>query len=367
MLARQLADTTARRDDKLRLVFLASCETATGSTMAAFRSLAAQLVNAGVPAVAAMQGQVKMGTARQFTQTFYRQLLKHGLVDLAANEARSAIMTAGLPGAAIPVLFLRLRDGQLLGRRGHITGEKSESFWPYLLENIEHGRCIPFLGPRVTVGLLPVATTIAEQLAEKYGYPLPDRQDLAKVAQFIAISDPDLSKDEYFRLLRRSLFSYLGIQSGREDRLRYKEANLTQTAEGLEWRDKVLAVQENELHHLLADFRLPLYITTNSDNFMVEALRYKGLKPRRHGLRWQQQEVGTPQYVLSDGLTSDNPVVLHLNGFDADPEQKQHLILSEDDYLTHCVRLARDHLHILPAQVITALSLFSTPPTGLKQ
>ena len=44
-------------------------------------------------------------TAREFAGTFYCQLMRHGFVDLACNEARSSVLTAKLPGAAIPVFF----------------------------------------------------------------------------------------------------------------------------------------------------------------------------------------------------------------------------------------------------------------------
>jgi hypothetical protein len=356
MLARQLADTEVGRQDKLRLVFLSSCQTATRSPADAFRGLAPQLVAAGVPAVLAMQDLVPVSTAREFSRAFYQGLLQHGLIDLASNEARSALLTGELSGAAIPALFMRLRNGQLLGQRGVIAGDKSETFWPFLLENIERGSCIPFLGPRVNEGLLPGADSVAEQLADKYGYPLPDRQDLAKVAQFIAINDPGLLCDEYVRLMRRSLFGYLGLKPTREDKKRYKDADFTDTAAGLEWAEQVLAVQENEIHHMLADLRLPLYITTNFDSFMFEALKHKGFDPRRIGLRWEQAQAGTPQYVLKEELRRENPVVLHLNGYDADPEQRRHLVLSEDDYLAHFVRMARDHDHVLPSEIITALT-----------
>ena len=151
MLVRQLADVDAQRDDKLRLVFLASCQTATSSYADAFRGVAPALVNAGVPAVMAMQDLVPIDTAREFSQTFYSRLLQHGQADLASNEARSALLTANLPGAAIPVLFMRLRGGELLGRRGRISSNDADLFWPFLLEKIDRGQCIPFLGPRVNV------------------------------------------------------------------------------------------------------------------------------------------------------------------------------------------------------------------------
>jgi tetratricopeptide (TPR) repeat protein len=116
MLARQLGDADAGREDHLRLIFLDSCDTAQRDTADAFRGLAPQLIAAGVPAVVAMQEQVPIVTAQAFARTFYRRLLAHGMVDLAANEARSHVITARLPGASVPVLLMRLKDGQLLAR-----------------------------------------------------------------------------------------------------------------------------------------------------------------------------------------------------------------------------------------------------------
>jgi hypothetical protein len=355
MLARQLAEPNVKNEDKLRLVFLASCQTATRSPADAFRGLAPSLVAAGTPAVLAMQDLVPVDTARAFARAFYQQLLQHGLVDLAGNQARSALLTAGLPGAAIPVLFMRLRSGELLGHRGHITSDREDLFWPFLLENVERGWCTPFLGPRVNAGLLPSPEAVAEKLADKYGYPLPDRQNLIRVAQFMAVNDPDLLRDDYLRLLQRSLFPYLDLVPTQEQRRQFRNASLSETIAALNWAERVLDVRENEIHHLLADLDLPLYVTTNADSFMVEALKHKGLSPRRVGPRWQPQ-AGTPQYVLSPAPSRDQPVVLHLNGHDGDLEQRQHLVLSEDDYLAHFVRISRDQETILPMDVLRAIS-----------
>ena len=356
MLARQLADADIQNDDNLRLVFLASCQTAARSPADAFRGLAPRLVQAGVPAVLAMQDLVPVDTARAFATTFYRQLLQHGQVDLATNEARSHLLTVNLSGASIPALFMRLRDGALLGKRGRIAGDKSENFWPFLLDDLRKGKCVPFLGPRVTAGLLPDAAQVATRLADKYNYPLADRTDLAKVARYIALNAPQDLRAEYTRLLRRSLFAYLGLKPTREDRQRFANANLTETAAGIGWAEKVRALHENEIHHLLAELKLPLYMTTNCDSFMTEALRATGAaNVRRAGPRWEQVQAGTPQYTLDPEPSRENPVVFHLNGYDDDPTQAHQMVLSEDDYLSHFVRLNRDHNYILPMDVVGRL------------
>jgi CHAT domain-containing protein len=109
----ELAGMLARQGAQPQLVFLAACQSATRSTADAFVGLGPTLVTIGAPAVVAMQESVSIVSARTFSAAFYERLLKHGLVDLAANEARGSLLTAGRPDAAVPVLFMRLRDGRL--------------------------------------------------------------------------------------------------------------------------------------------------------------------------------------------------------------------------------------------------------------
>ena len=119
-LALQLADAEVEDEQKLRLVFLASCQTAKRSAYDAFRGVAPQLVTAGVPAVLAMQDNVGVDAAREFAKAFYLRLLEHGQADLAANQARRWLLTdaetANRLQISIPVLFLRLRDGRLFAQ-----------------------------------------------------------------------------------------------------------------------------------------------------------------------------------------------------------------------------------------------------------
>jgi len=198
---------------------------------------------------------------------------------------------------------------------------------------------------------------VAQKLAEKYGYPLPDNGSLVNVAQFMAIKDPALLRSDYIRTLQRSLFSYLDITPTKQQKQQLRNASLSETVEAVGWAERVLEIHENEIHHQLAALGLPLYVTTNVDNFMFEALKQRdGVSPRRIGLRWEQPEAGTPQYVLNPEPSANEPVVLHLNGHDGDTEQMKHLVLSEDDYLEHFVRLTRDQEIILPMNVLGMLS-----------
>lgn len=93
--------------------FLTACESAARTRSDAFLPLGPALVeDGGLQAVVAMTGRVGFSSARKFTTQFYTRLLKHGVVDLAMNEAR--ILVQGAWDWGVPALFSRLIDNQLL-------------------------------------------------------------------------------------------------------------------------------------------------------------------------------------------------------------------------------------------------------------
>jgi hypothetical protein len=101
------------------LVFLAACRSGTRSPRATFAGLAPQIARAGIPAVVAMQDDVAIAATHALSAAFYPQLLAHGRVDRALNEARSALLTAGHAAeVAAPVLLMRLRDGKMFEMGG---------------------------------------------------------------------------------------------------------------------------------------------------------------------------------------------------------------------------------------------------------
>lgn len=95
------------------LVFLTACQSAARSADNAFLGLAPRLVRAGAPAVIAMQGPLSMSSSPLLHRVFYQQLCADHPVDMALNEARAALITAGQADFDIPVLFMRIEDGRL--------------------------------------------------------------------------------------------------------------------------------------------------------------------------------------------------------------------------------------------------------------
>jgi hypothetical protein len=378
-LALLLANTQVDDERKLRLVFLASCQTARRSAYDSFRGVAPRLVAAGVPAVLAMQDNVGVVAAREFAKAFYERLLEHGQADLAANQARRWLLAdaeaANRLQIAIPALFLRLQDGQLLGRRGVISSGRTQDFWPSLLGNLHDGFCTVFLGPHINAGLLPATAEVAERLTRYYRYPLQDTTNLSHVAQFADLRGRAEVRRRYVRELIQSLPRYLNLELSQAEKAALQQKKtFGQVVDDLNWVEKVRNIQENPPHLLLADLPIGLYIATTPDNLMHLALarkfapiglqadaetdpdRRRALKaqlPRREQPRWVQAGTALSEYALQPAPDKDHPVVFHLNGFDEDP---RNLVLSEDDYLQHLVRLMHDQEKLLPSNVLGKLA-----------
>jgi hypothetical protein len=349
MLGRQLVDADAQADDKLRLVYLSSCQTATRTATRdpadAFRGLAPRLVAAGVPAVLAMQDLVPIKTATEFSRTFYRELLEHGEVDRAANAARASVMTARLPGPAIPVLFMRLRSGRLLGKSGHILGDVSGASWRALVSKIRNGKCTPILGPGVASDLLPTSEELARALSTDY--PFADTADLRRVSQFLGTKDSDDMRQRVLDQLTASLRRHLGSSNGTAKIVSLSDFRLDQ------W-NHIRQAFETEIHQQLASLGLPLYVTTNFDNFLTRAIEAKlagNGKVRRVPVVWREPR--EEREVLNPPPSADNPVVLHLFGTDQDPES---MVLTEDDHLDYLARISHDQENFLPASVNALLA-----------
>jgi hypothetical protein len=197
----------------------------------------------------------------------------------------------------------------------------TERDWRLLLGRIGAGKCTPFLGAGAAAGSLPLGADIANEWADQYDFPLENRSDLASVAQFLAIEyDPMFPKEE---LLKRW---FTNIQPP-------------------DFADP------GEPHGALASLPLPIYITTNYDSFMVQALSAQGKKPRRDYCRWNK--FLTQPSVMDDLARSvEEPVVYHLHGHGDLPES---LVLTEDDYLDFLVNVSTNR-SLLPLRVQEAIA-----------
>lgn len=102
----------------LRLLLLAACATGEAVHSSPLASLGAQLLQAGMGAVIAMQFDMAAVNAAAFSEQFYLQLVAGrcaGQVDVAANYARSALYAHDGDSFAYgtPVLWLNAADGRI--------------------------------------------------------------------------------------------------------------------------------------------------------------------------------------------------------------------------------------------------------------
>jgi hypothetical protein len=96
----------------------------------------------------------------------------------------------------------------------------------------------------------------------------------------------------------------------------------------------------NEPLVVLADLNLPVYITTNYDHFLEEALRSKGKKPISDFCRWSEElkEYANDKKINSNlydkdsevQITSSTPLVYHLLG---DMDHPLSMVLTEKDFI----------------------------------
>ncbi len=119
----QLAPAAALRAalegaDSLRLLLLAACSSGQAVEPSPLASLGAQLLRTGVPAVIAMQYDVRAEAAAAFGEHFYTHLIAGpcaGLVDVAVNYARSSLYLRepNYFAYGAPVLWLNSADGRI--------------------------------------------------------------------------------------------------------------------------------------------------------------------------------------------------------------------------------------------------------------
>jgi len=61
--------------------------------------------------------------------------------------------------------------------------------WNTLLRQIQRGQCTPVVGAGASATIVPGAARLARSWAREYDYPLADNEDLARVSQYIALTD----------------------------------------------------------------------------------------------------------------------------------------------------------------------------------
>jgi hypothetical protein len=211
--------------------------------------------------------------------------------------------------------------------------EENRSRLNALVENLADKACTPFLGSGASAPYIPTGADMALTWARRYKYPFPDTSNLARVMQFVATTQ------------------YGGDGVSLKQRL---------ISEHIASAPDPDFTAPDQVHSVLADCGLPLYVTTNYDDYMFRVLeRAPGRTPRRGISPWYMTDPNdkpaNPLIDLRRYTPSEHePLVYHLHGHFSEPRS---LVLTDDDNIDYLVREAGDSrssssaLRVLPDYV----------------
>lgn len=334
-----------------RLVVLASCQSANMTTgdNGALAALGPRLAAAGVPAVIAMQGNISMETVAQFMPVFFKELERDGQIDRAMAVARAAVRANA--DAWMPVLFMRLKSGRIWYVPGFGGERRSFEKFPALLDAIRSGRCTPILGPGVAEGLLGSRREVAAHWAEEYRFPLAPfaREDLPEVAQYLAVNQsPIFPREGLGKYLRAQVWQRFGSQLAPDLAKADLPALIRAVGELKRKQDP------NDAHAVLASLPFPIYISTNPDNLLAEALKAAGKDPQVELCRWNADMLTPSLYEKEPDFrpTPERPLVYCLFGQFSDLDS---MVLTEDDYFDYLIGVTSNK-DLIPGVVRRALA-----------
>ena len=375
-------------DELPRLVVLASCDSGKGDGAspddgepAAHAAFAPQLADAGVPAILAMQGQITMETVEAAMPIFFRELVKDGQIDRALAAARGIVRDR--PDQWMLGLYLRLNRGCVWYEPGFALSEQGDDDferWDSVCTQVENSRFIPIIGPDVGEHVFGTTGELARQLAEERRLPLDDRDrsDLAKVAQYLSISQShNFARHKVETAWRRQLvdrnaaaFGVDDTPAGRERRrgLLSPRTWFTKLIPPIVKHDRREAKAvagasegsrgqtEPDAYRLLADLPAKVYLTASPDTLLYEHLKDATCKtddgvvakrPETLFSPWRRTESSHPTRLpYANKPDEKRPVVYHVFGVFADPEPKaeqdaevdrESLVLTEDDFFDYLI------------------------------
>lgn len=346
-----LATRIRELDNQPRLIVLASCQSAGKGAGPALQALGPKLAEGGVPAVVAMQGSVSMDTVAKFMPVFFTELQKDGRIDRAMSVARGAVRDQS--DFWMPVLFMRLRSGRIWYVPGF--GEEGGDFkkWPALLASVQTGECTPILGSGLYEPLYGSSRDLAVGLAEKYHYPLSpqSREALPQVTQYLSI-DQSTSTLRFAlnEMIRRNIQTRFAAQL--PDVMKSDSASVLDliTFGGREMRKN----DPSEQHRVLAELKLPIYITTNHDSLIFDALKDAGADPVLEVCPWSDRFDAPSIYTKEPEYVPDakRPLVYHLFGHFSIPDS---LVLTEDDHFQFLIGMTKNR-DLIPKKVLRVLA-----------
>lgn len=242
--------------------------------------------------------------------------------------------------------------------------QRNDIDWKTIIRRIKGGKCTPVISYQVTSHHFSDHQAVVRAWADEVGYPLADRDNLARVAQYAGLTARDTlsAKEEYFDFLKQRLLDRAKDELDPDETL-YFLSTLEQESPDLTFSEVATRLghphYENELDNplrILAELPLPIYLTTNFTTYMEAALKAAGKEPRTEVCYWHEELLDDVPSVFDEDPdyepSVEKPLVYHIHGLDAHPSS---LVLAEDDYLDFLVKVSQD-AEAIPTRVSQALA-----------
>ena len=193
--------------------------------------------------------------------------------------------------------------------------------------------------------------SINEQLTAEWAnwirYPMHDKQNLARVAQYFLVEEKDNphARTKYLEFLKSFLLTLASTEPEHADlaerlKTQIQEQRFSEIVHQLDYPRFPKNVEDSL--RLLARLPLPIYITTSQSDFLERALEAEGKKPRTQICFWSGEiSSASPEHQTDPEFTPTvtNPLVYHLYGLEDYP---QSLVMSEDDYINFLIAMVED-------------------------
>jgi len=257
-----------------------------------------------------------MGFSKRLAEA-REKLAKEGT---SKSDPREDLMRRINQGIVIPIISNSLRIEQVFGGGNEEAGD-------------ENGQSI--------------YEQLTAEWANLIGYPLEDKHNLARVAQYHLVEQRDdpHARTNYLNFLKDLLVTMV------QDDKDYVEVanNLKGQVQDRQFSDIVreldyprFASNAEDPLKLLARLPLPIYLTTSQNTFLEHTLLAEGKHPRTQICFWSGPIVSASAEHRTDPDFTPSvaqPLVFHLFGLEDYP---QTLVLSEDDYINFLVSMVED-------------------------
>jgi hypothetical protein len=195
--------------------------------------------------------------------------------------------------------------------------------WGVLMKRIKDGRCTPFLGAGVYSEGPSLRSSVAKTWATEKNYPFSDSDDVARVARYLNVEygDAEYASGLYVDELRKVPLPNFD--------------------------------DPNEPYHILARLPLPIYITTNYDDMMEQALAKNQRDVKPDLCKWVKG-LDDISPLAEEGFQPNvaNPSVFHLYGY---MKTQQSMVMSEDDYFQFLISVSKDP-ELIPKRIQQAIT-----------